>query len=148
MSQTLICVFITLLINIIYGQQTCYLTPSDVLGPYYLSGAPKSLEQLCENSPAHDRLILTGKIVDYDSKCTIGVPYAKLDLWQVSVFQRGKDLAGLSCIPRQIMMASIREVNPTKIGFVAQYFKQMPMEIFVSPQSCPAVSRLLDVCFR
>ena len=88
MSTTIVSVIIALLINIIYGQQTCYLTQSDVLGPYYLPGAPKSIEQLCANSPAHDRLILTGKVVDYDSKCTTGIPYAKLDLWQVSLSQK------------------------------------------------------------
>jgi catechol 1,2-dioxygenase len=67
----------------IHAQQACKLTDSDILGPYYIPGAPKTEEQVCANLPANDRLILTGQVVDYDSKCMVGIPYAKLDIWQV-----------------------------------------------------------------
>ncbi len=76
-------VIIALGITTVYGPQVCQLTDPDVLGPYYIAGAPKSEEQLCANLPAHDRLMLTGQVVDYDSKCTRGIPFVKLDLWQV-----------------------------------------------------------------
>ena len=67
------------------AQQTCQLTDPDVLGPYYHDGAPKSTEQLCANVPAHDRLILTGQVLDYESQCARGIPSVKLDLWQVEI---------------------------------------------------------------
>jgi len=76
-------VIIGIVISTIHAQQACQLTDADILGPYYIPGAPKSEEQLCANLPANDRLVLTGKVVDYDSKCTLGIPYVQLDLWQV-----------------------------------------------------------------
>lgn len=75
--------FALALIGYISAQQTCQLTDPDILGPYYISGAPKSEEQLCANLPAHDRLVLTGQVVDFDSGCSQGVPNVQLDLWQV-----------------------------------------------------------------
>jgi protocatechuate 3,4-dioxygenase beta subunit len=80
---TIIVAIIAIIITTIDAQQTCQLTDPDILGPYYVPGAPKSQEQLCANLPANDRLILTGQVVDYDSKCTRGIPYVQLDLWQV-----------------------------------------------------------------
>jgi catechol 1,2-dioxygenase len=74
---------IAIITNTIHAQQACQLTDPDILGPYYLPGAPKSEEQLCANLPANDRLVLTGQVVDFDSKCTYGIPNVKLDLWQV-----------------------------------------------------------------
>ncbi|CAF1017404.1 unnamed protein product [Rotaria sp. Silwood1] len=72
------------MITYVAAQQTCQLTDPDILGPYYLPGAPTSKEQLCANVPAHDRLILTGQVLDYESKCQRGVPNVKLDLWQAN----------------------------------------------------------------
>jgi catechol 1,2-dioxygenase len=80
---TIVVVFIAIVATAIHAQQVCQLTDPDILGPYYIPGAPKSEEQLCANLPAHDRLVLTGQIQDFESKCAKGVPYAKLDLWQV-----------------------------------------------------------------
>ncbi|CAF3594026.1 unnamed protein product, partial [Rotaria sp. Silwood1] len=40
------------MIMYVTAQQTCQLTDSDILGPYYLPGAPTSRRQLCVNSPA------------------------------------------------------------------------------------------------
>ena len=87
MFLAVVLVLMGLLSTIISGQHTCQLTQADVLGPYYLPDAPKSSEQLCANLPANDRLILTGQVVDYDSKCTQGIPHVKLDLWQVIGFE-------------------------------------------------------------
>ena len=67
----------------IYAQQECRLTDPDILGPYYIPGAPKATDKLCENSPAHDRLILIGQVLDFDSNCSRGIPNVRLDLWQV-----------------------------------------------------------------
>jgi protocatechuate 3,4-dioxygenase beta subunit len=81
---TTISVFvIAIIITTIHAQQACQLTDPDILGPYYIPDAPRSEEQLCANLPANDRLVLTGQVVDYDSKCTRGIPNVKLDLWQV-----------------------------------------------------------------
>jgi protocatechuate 3,4-dioxygenase beta subunit len=81
---TTIFVFVVALITTkIHAQQACQLTDPDILGPYYIPGAPRSVEQLCASSPANDRLVLTGQVVDYDSKCTRGIANVKLDLWQV-----------------------------------------------------------------
>jgi protocatechuate 3,4-dioxygenase beta subunit len=80
---TTITVILAIVATAIHAQQACQLTDPDILGPYYIPGAPKAEEQLCANLPAHDRLILTGQVVDYDSKCAKGIPYATLDLWQV-----------------------------------------------------------------
>ena len=87
MLMAVVLLIIGLFYTAISGQQTCQLTQADVLGPYYLTNAPKSYEQLCGNLPANDRLILTGQVVDYDSKCTQGIPYVTLDLWQVIRFE-------------------------------------------------------------
>jgi catechol 1,2-dioxygenase len=65
------------------AQQACQLTDPDVLGPYYIAGAPDAKGLLCAATPAHDRLVLTGQVLDYDSKCARPIPFAKLDLWQV-----------------------------------------------------------------
>lgn len=65
------------------AQQGCQLTDPDILGPYYIPGAPDLKDQLCASLPAHDRLILTGQVLDYDSQCARPIPFAKLDLWQV-----------------------------------------------------------------
>lgn len=80
---TTIVAFIAIIIGSIHAQQACQLTDPDILGPYYISGAPKSEDQLCANLPAQDRLVLTGQVVDYESKCARGIPYVQLDLWQV-----------------------------------------------------------------
>lgn len=66
------------------AQNTCQLTDPDILGPYYLPGAPKSYDELCSNSPKDDRLVLKGQIVDYDSECKRPIPFVTLDLWQVN----------------------------------------------------------------
>lgn len=130
MLTTVVVVMIGVLSTMIYGQQTCQLTQADVLGPYYLPNAPKSSEQLCENTPANDRLILTGQVVDYDSKCTRAIPYVKLDLWQVISFEsRTKFLSfkDFFYFNRPTSMESIRQVKTNPIGFVEVFFTQTQM---------------------
>jgi catechol 1,2-dioxygenase len=83
MLTTIFVFVIALITTKVHAQQACQLTDPDILGPYYIPGAPRSVEQLCASSPANDRLVLTGQVVDYDSKCTRGIPNVKLDLWQV-----------------------------------------------------------------
>ena len=83
MLKIIVSIIILVIPMIIDAQQACQLTEPDILGPYYIAGAPRSEEELCTNLPANDRLILTGQVVDYESKCTRGIPYVKLDLWQV-----------------------------------------------------------------
>ena len=83
MLTTIIIVTIALFTSTANAQQVCRLTEPDILGPYYVAGAPSSQEQLCANLPAQDRLVLTGQVVDYDSQCMRGIPNVKLDLWQV-----------------------------------------------------------------
>lgn len=83
MFFTVIYTLLALVLTISHAQQTCQLTAPDILGPYYIPGAPRVEEQLCANLPAHDRLFLTGQVVDYDSQCTRGIPKVQLDLWQV-----------------------------------------------------------------
>jgi len=88
-----IVVIIAIATTTIHAQQACELTDPDILGPYYIPGAPNGQEQLCANSPAHDRLVLTGQVVDYDSGCARGIPNVKLDLWQANyngVYSTGK----------------------------------------------------------
>jgi len=80
--------------------QACELTDPDILGPYYIPGAPSSKEQLCVNTPAQDRLVLTGQVVDYDSGCARGIPNVKLDLWQANangVYSAGKNPSDWWC---------------------------------------------------
>jgi catechol 1,2-dioxygenase len=84
MLSIIVTVVITIIIPSTYAQQLCQLTEPDILGPYYVPGAPTSKEQLCTNLPANDRLVLTGQVVDYDSKCAKGISNVKLDLWQVN----------------------------------------------------------------
>ncbi|CAF1263809.1 unnamed protein product [Rotaria sordida] len=72
------------MITYVTAQQSCQLTDADILGPYYHPGAPTSTGQICANLPAHDRLILTGQVLDYESKCQRGIPNVKLDLWQAN----------------------------------------------------------------
>jgi hypothetical protein len=84
MLTTIAVIVIATTITTIHAQQACQLTDPDILGPYYIPGAPRSEEQLCANLPANDRLVLTGQVVDYSSKCTRGIPYVKLNLWQVT----------------------------------------------------------------
>lgn len=88
MLTTIVVFVIAIISNTIHAQQACQLTDPDILGPYYVAGAPTSEEQLCTNLPAHDRLILTGQVVDYDSKCAQGIPNVKLDLWQVIISKK------------------------------------------------------------
>ena len=76
-----IIVLLTIIMMTTSAQQVCQLTEPDILGPYYVTGAPRSVEQLCANLPAHDRLVLTGQVVDYDAKCTRGIANVKLDLF-------------------------------------------------------------------
>jgi protocatechuate 3,4-dioxygenase beta subunit len=83
MLMIIVAVVITIITTGIHAQQVCQLTEPDILGPYYIPDAPRSEVQLCANLPANDRLELTGQVVDYDSKCTRGIPNVKLDLWQV-----------------------------------------------------------------
>ncbi|CAF5000392.1 unnamed protein product [Rotaria sp. Silwood1] len=88
------------MITYVTAQQTCQLTDPDILGPYYHPGAPASKEQLCANLPAHDRLILTGQVLDYESKCARGVPNVKLDLWQANyngVYSGGQNASDWWC---------------------------------------------------
>jgi len=97
---TIITVIFAIIVVTINAQQTCQLTDPDILGPYYIPGAPASSEQLCANLPAHDRLVLTGKVVDYDSKCANGIPNVKLDLWQANyngVYSAGKSATDWFC---------------------------------------------------
>ncbi|CAF1617609.1 unnamed protein product [Didymodactylos carnosus] len=63
---------------------TCTLTEPDILGPYWLDGAPKKTDDLCDNLPTFDVLILTGRIVDFDSKCKRGIKNVNLDVWQAN----------------------------------------------------------------
>lgn len=82
------------------AQQTCQLTDPDILGPYYIPGAPKAVDQLCANLPANDRLVLTGQVVDFDSKCARGIPNVRLDLWQANyngVYSAGKSASDWFC---------------------------------------------------
>jgi protocatechuate 3,4-dioxygenase beta subunit len=83
MLSIIFTVIIAIILVTTHAQQVCQLTEPDILGPYYIPDAPRSEEQLCTNLPANDRLVLTGQVVDYDSKCTSGIPNVKLDLWQV-----------------------------------------------------------------
>ncbi|CAF3745413.1 unnamed protein product [Rotaria sp. Silwood1] len=88
------------MIMYVAAQQTCQLTDSDILGPYYLPGAPTSRRQLCVNSPAYDRLVLTGQVLDYESECRRGIPNVKLDLWQASyngVYSGGQNTSDWWC---------------------------------------------------
>jgi protocatechuate 3,4-dioxygenase beta subunit len=82
-------VITTIVISTTHAQQACQLTDPDILGPYYIPGAPKSEDELCANKPANDRLVLTGQVVDYDSKCAKGIANVQLDLWQV--IKEGED---------------------------------------------------------
>jgi len=84
----------------IHAQQACQLTDPDILGPYYIPGAPKSEDQLCACLPAHDRLVLSGQVLDYDFKCAHGIPAVTLDVWQANyngVYSGGKGEADWFC---------------------------------------------------
>jgi catechol 1,2-dioxygenase len=97
---TMIVAIIAIVATTIHAQQACQLTDPDILGPYYIPGAPKAEDQLCANLPAHDRVILSGRVVDFDSKCAKGLPYAKLDLWQANyngVYSTGKGATDWFC---------------------------------------------------
>ncbi|UJR28702.1 hypothetical protein I4U23_009931 [Adineta vaga] len=96
----IIAIFFAVFLSSITTQETCQLTDPDILGPYYIPGAPKSEDQLCSNLPAHDRLILTGQVLDFDSKCMNGVSYVQLDLWQANyngVYSGGKSETDWFC---------------------------------------------------
>jgi len=68
----------------------CPITGTDIEGPYYQPGAPIRVNDVCEASPALDRLVLTGYVLD--SKC---VPVqAQLDIWQAN--ERGQYSEGNS----------------------------------------------------
>jgi len=95
---TLLSLFLALIHNV--NSQTCKVTDPDILGPYYVAGAPKSTEQLCANTPAHDRLILTGRVLDFNTKCEKGIPNVQLDLWQANangVYSGGKSSTDWAC---------------------------------------------------
>ncbi|CAF4017267.1 unnamed protein product [Rotaria sp. Silwood1] len=88
------------MITYVTAQQTCRLTDPDILGPYYLPGAPTSSGKICANLPAHDRLILTGQVLDYESECRRGIPNVKLDLWQANyngVYSGGQNVNDWWC---------------------------------------------------
>jgi len=93
-------VFVIAIITATHAQQACQLTEPDILGPYYVPGAPRAQQQLCANTEAHDRLILTGQVVDYDSGCTRAIPNVQLDLWQANsngVYSAGKNAQDWFC---------------------------------------------------
>ena len=115
-----ICMY-TINTSIINALQACQLTQSDILGPYYLSGAPMSQNRLCFDSPMGERLILTGQVVDYESKCTRGIANVKLDVWQV----KRKEIIRVNLllitaffrISRQIQTVSTQVEKILLIGF-------------------------------
>ena len=80
----ILAVLLAACITVNSAQQACKLTDPDILGPYYIPGAPKANDQLCASLPAHDRLVLSGQVLDFDSKCARSIPFATLDLWQVN----------------------------------------------------------------
>ncbi|CAF1361521.1 unnamed protein product [Didymodactylos carnosus] len=72
---------------------TCTLTEPDILGPYWLNGAPEKSNVVCDHLPANDVLKLSGRIVDFDSKCERGIRDVRLDIWQANyngVYSTGK----------------------------------------------------------
>jgi hypothetical protein len=59
--------------------QSCALTPSDILGPFYRFGAPFQTK-LAGPRESGERLIISGKI--YSSDCRSHLPNTLIEVWQ------------------------------------------------------------------
>ncbi|KAI3647055.1 hypothetical protein MP228_007276 [Amoeboaphelidium protococcarum] len=79
-------------------QPLCRPTASDIEGPYYVPGAESKKLQVCSNaSPAHDRLVITGRVISsQDCKSPVR---AHLDVWHADLngkystaFDKGGDM--------------------------------------------------------
>src|SRR6516225_9109311 len=61
--------------------QSCALTMSDIIGPFYRFGAPFQTKLAGPNEPG-ERLIITGKV--YNSDCRSPLPNALIEVWQAN----------------------------------------------------------------
>jgi catechol 1,2-dioxygenase len=59
--------------------QSCALTPSDILGPFYRFGAPFQTKLAGPREPG-ERLIISGKV--YSSDCRSHLPNTLIEVWQ------------------------------------------------------------------
>lgn len=59
----------------------CLATTDDILGPYYLPGAPNTTLVAAEDEPG-DRLFISGTVLSND--CLTPVPGALVEIWQAS----------------------------------------------------------------
>ncbi|KAL0483508.1 catechol 1,-dioxygenase [Acrasis kona] len=71
--------------------QKCPATAKDILGPYYQPGAPVRDNIVCTNTPASDRLYVTGQLTDTNCR---PIPRATLDIWHAD--ERGEYSPGAS----------------------------------------------------
>jgi len=65
-------------------RQTSNVTSADIEGPYYQPGSPDRTDDglVCYNSPAGDRLVVSGYV--YNDDCSKALPNTKLDVWQAN----------------------------------------------------------------
>ncbi|CAF1281966.1 unnamed protein product [Didymodactylos carnosus] len=95
-----VAIFLLFLTETVLCQNACTLTQPDILGPYWIPGSPTKKDAVCDNLPAHDVLVLTGRVLDFDSKCGKGISNVKLDIWQANmqgVYSAGKSSADWYC---------------------------------------------------
>lgn len=59
--------------------EACFLTPSDMEGPYYIAGAPFKDALYPEGTPG-DRVVISGTV--YTAGCTNVLADAVIDVWQ------------------------------------------------------------------
>lgn len=91
----MLCTTFVFLAIVVVGQtqdcsplQPCRPTGSAVEGPYYKPAQPNR-EFFCTGDPAFyskgaTRLVVSGRVVDYESECRLVVPGAKVEVWQAS----------------------------------------------------------------
>jgi protocatechuate 3,4-dioxygenase beta subunit len=79
-----LCLFIATSLAGKSKRQNCTVTNADIEGPYYQPGSPDRTEQgiICYNSPAGDRIYLSGYVMNED--CSKPLPNTKLDIWQAN----------------------------------------------------------------
>ena len=61
--------------------QSCALTTSDIIGPFYRFGAPFQTKLAGPNEPG-ERLIISGKV--YGSDCRSYLPNTLVEVWQAN----------------------------------------------------------------